>query len=287
MNHYTRFRAYQLDTKGSSFSLSVGDYFTLCEARYNNANKANIKAELSNIGKSTIDTLHITSWDSDHCSFDELKDILRELKPQIIEYPSENPTTKNGESSLSVIENYQCNHVAVMPELVKSERRRLCGRDVFYNPIENGDKPNDNSVVKLFRVGSFQVLSLGDCESSEIAEHLMKDEILQNEVDIMILAHHGADNGFTTKNFLEAIKPLVCVCTSNYGNQFSHPDQCVRDMCHNLEIPLFTTKSGDIIAETINPKQFRISNYISNNEVKKDSLTFYNKTYYVRDVSQI
>ena len=35
MKHYTRFRAYQLPNKGSSFSLSVDNHFTLIEARYN------------------------------------------------------------------------------------------------------------------------------------------------------------------------------------------------------------------------------------------------------------
>lgn len=35
MKHYTRFRAYQLPNKGSSFSLNVDNHFTLIEARYN------------------------------------------------------------------------------------------------------------------------------------------------------------------------------------------------------------------------------------------------------------
>ena len=38
--HYTRFRAYQLKTAGSSMSISVNNYFTLIEARYNDDNMA-------------------------------------------------------------------------------------------------------------------------------------------------------------------------------------------------------------------------------------------------------
>ena len=34
MKHYTKFRAYPLPNKGSSFSLSVVNHFTIIEARY-------------------------------------------------------------------------------------------------------------------------------------------------------------------------------------------------------------------------------------------------------------
>ena len=63
----------------------------------------------------------------------------------------------------------------------------------------------------ICNIGSFQILSLGDCENIEIAKRIMANEILQREVDIMILAHHGADNGFTTLEFLKTIKPKVCI----------------------------------------------------------------------------
>jgi competence protein ComEC len=34
----------------------------------------------------------------------------------------------------------------------------------------------------------------------------------------MILAHHGADNGFTTKSFLAHIDPALAICSSDYDN---------------------------------------------------------------------
>lgn len=66
MSKNTRFRAYQLGSKGSSFSYSVDNHFTLIEARYNDINKKSIQFELKKIGVQYIDCLHITSWD-DHC----------------------------------------------------------------------------------------------------------------------------------------------------------------------------------------------------------------------------
>lgn len=290
MAHYTRFRSYQLPNPGSSFSYSVNKKFTLIEARYNSTNAPHIHWELNNLGIQYIETLHITSWDKDHCNFNELCTILQKLLPTNIEYPSETPTTDNGVKSLKAIQEYVRGHnyaraICKTPHSVKYEEKLpLRGIDLFYNPYVNGAKSNDNSLVKLFRVGSFQVLSLGDCEDGEIAKRLMNDSILQNEIDIMILAHHGADNGFTTTEFLKAIKPKVCVCSSDYGNEYDHPRDVIRARCNALDIPLFTTKRGDIIAQTIDPKHFKVSNYVSNNEAKDSVRTFNNRTWYLADV---
>ena len=230
--------------------------------------------------------LHITSWDIDHCNYRELCSLLRNLIPTIIEYPSEQPTTDNGKKSLAEIKNYAqiysfCKLIPVTPEVVRyGLRLRNKGQDVFYNPRVNGLISNDNSVAKLFRVGSFHILSLGDCMDASIAQALMQDEILRNEVDIMILAHHGADNGFTSIEFLRAINPLVCICAANYSNEYEHPKPVIRARCSSLGIPLFTTKRGDIIAQTVDSKHFKVSNYVSNNEKRETLLTFANKTSY-------
>ena len=286
MNHYTRFRAYQLPNKGSSFSLRVDNHFTLMEARYNDLNKEHIKWELDLLKRSDIDALHITSWDDDHCNYGELCHILRELKPKWIEFPSEVPTTINGLRAKVAIERYNRENpnvqiMPVTPKVVRDGTREPNkGQDIFYNPIINGDKSNDNSVVTLFRVGSFTVLSLGDCEDAYIAQRLMRDKILQAEVDIMILAHHGADNGFTTTEFLRTINPSVCVCSANYANEYEHPKQVIRNRSSSLNIPLLTTKRGDIIAQTDDARHFKVANYVSNNETRDSVYRFENKTYY-------
>ena len=139
------------------------------------------------------------------------------------------------------------------------------------------------SVIKLFRIGSFQVLSLGDCEDSDIADELVKNEVITKEVDILILAHHGADNGFTTTDFLKAVNPRVAICACDWDNMYSHPSDKVRSMLSNLGIKYYSTKAGDIIVQSIDKYNFKISNYITNNE-KKDSVeTFTNKTFYIQD----
>ena len=176
MKHYTRFRAYQLGEKGSSFSLSVDQYFILIEARYNDVNKQHIKNEMRLSGVSHIDVLHITSWDEDHCKSTELEDIIQDLQPSVIECPGYCPHTITGLRSLSIITNSGCQVIRVNPILVRNQTfNRLFGHDLFFGPnnIADGTSSNNKSTIKLFRIGSFQVLSLGDCEDETIANRLV------------------------------------------------------------------------------------------------------------------
>ena len=69
----TRFRAYQLGNKGSSYSYFDGRRFTLVEGRLTDLSRTRLAAELKVCGKTSIDTLHITSWDQDHCTPSELE----------------------------------------------------------------------------------------------------------------------------------------------------------------------------------------------------------------------
>lgn len=287
MKHYTRFRAYQLGECGASFSLSVNKHFTLIEARYNDYNKPHIMWELHHrCGLSRIDVLHITSWDDDHCRATELKNLLQDLKPRMIEYPAYTHDTENARESIAIINRYNDGEKrCITPQVVKDcPKIRLYGQDVLYNSLcQYTGTSNDKSIVKLFRRGSFTVLSLGDCESSDIRNRLMKEEILQLEVDVLILAHHGADNGFTTNEFLRTINPKVAICASDYGNKYGHPDQVILNRLNNCGISYFSTKQGDVIAQYEDKYHFIVSNYGADNTELIGRKIFENKTYFVNE----
>lgn len=160
MNHYTRLRAYQLGNKGASFSISVDNHFTLVEARYNDKNSPGIRWELNNLGKKSIDVLHITSWDEDHCRYSELLAILQQLRPALVECPGYAPHTDNGKNCLSLIKLYVEKGLGKMLRVTTAVVREqtyepLMGKDLLFNPVNFSSVSNDNSVVKLFRVGSF------------------------------------------------------------------------------------------------------------------------------------
>ena len=106
----TRFRAYQLGNAGSSFSYFDGTTFTLIEGRLTESSQPNVQFELEQAGKTKIDTLHITSWDNDHCNPNELKDILNNLQPNKIQYPGYEPHTDSGKTCMSYIKQYENEH---------------------------------------------------------------------------------------------------------------------------------------------------------------------------------
>lgn len=276
----TRFRAYQLGNAGSSFSYFDGTTFTLIEGRLTENSEPNVQFELEQAGKTKIDTLHITSWDNDHCRPNELKDILNNLQPNKIEYPGYEPHTDSGKTCVSYIKQYEkyfidkpknVNVKSVSPEYLnglESANNGLGYSNIIYHPRKIYENSNDNSTVKFFRSGSFTLLSLGDVEKEEIATNISSGTIIKTQVDIMILAHHGADNGFTTDKFLKAINPKIAICSSNYDNQFSHPKQAIRDLIYQNDIQLFTTKTGDVVIKSINEHngEFQVFNLISNND---------------------
>jgi competence protein ComEC len=231
----TRFRAYQLESAGSSFSHFADGHFTVLEGRLTELSRPRLIREMANCGVETADTLHITSWDSDHCSASELTDLLLLTRPAKIEYPGYEPHSDSSETCLTIIETYSerqrsSNRPAqlqpITPEYISSltQSEALAFRDVLYHPRWIDEQClNNNSTVKFFRRGSFNLLSLGDVESPDISARLRRDKYLTRETDVMILAHHGADNGFTNKSFLERIEPSLAICSSDFDNQHDHP----------------------------------------------------------------
>ncbi|MDM5131444.1 hypothetical protein OB962_10595 [Aeromonas piscicola] len=271
----TRFRAYQLGCKGSSFSYFSDTTFTLIEARLTDVNEASLDQELEICGKSSINCLHITSWDQDHCTSSDLQKIIDKYNPHKIEYPGYAPHTENGQKSLNIIKEYnnkkkQTQIKRIDPPFINSltSSKGVGYSDIYYHPKKLVEHSNDNSTVKVFRGGMFNVASLGDIESSNISSMLKGCRAFSREVDILILAHHGADVDANSKSFFRAIKPSLAICTSNYDNQYDHPVQSVRNNLYELEIPIYTTKTGDVIIESSgnHRKNFTIKNYIANGE---------------------
>jgi len=250
----TRFRAYQLGNAGASFSYFDGTTFTLLEARVTDVSRPNVQAELAKCNRRRVDVLHITSWDRDHCNRSELNFILDTWQPGRIEYPGYLPSTDTGRACRARIVEYcqaarERKGIAVTPEYINSlDRASGYGyKDIVYHPKTIVDKPNDNSTVKLYRTGCFNVLSLGDVESTEIAARIKACGLACSEVDVLILPHHGADNGFMTSDFLDEISPKLAVCAANNSNQHGHPAPTIRSLLDRKSIDVATTVRGDVI----------------------------------------
>lgn len=284
----TRFRAYQIGTAGASFSFFADGTFTLIEARLTDLNRPNLDQELVECGKCTIDVLHITGWDQDHCALADLGEILSRYKPATIEYPGYPPHSDTAKDCLTLIQHYWVTNaskgravkcVAVDPEYINGLKRAedLAYRDIVYHPrtIIDGES-NNNSTIKLYRQGCFNVASLGDVEDANIGAYLRRCKVFKREVDVLLLAHHGADCPTNSKTFFEAVQPKIAICGSQFDNQFEHPKLEVRQRLFDLDIPLMTTKTGDVIIRSLAPHthKFRATNLISNSTKISSELDF-------------
>lgn len=258
----TRFRAYQLDCAGSSFSYFANGALTIIEGRLTATSRQMLVQEMRNCGVEVAKSLHITSWDADHCSSNELEELLALARPEKIECPGYSPHTDGGVECYRIIEQYRnlrskTNRPAevtyVTPAYISSlaSAKELAYNNIFYHPrVLDSECANNNSTVKLLRKGSFNVLSLGDVEDPSIAAQLRNCRVLKRETDVMILAHHGADNGFTNKRFLQRVSPHLAVCSSDYDNRYDHPRDKIRELLHDEGIRLMTTKTGDVVVRS-------------------------------------
>ncbi|MDX7698323.1 hypothetical protein SJS38_20455 [Aeromonas dhakensis] len=290
----TRFRAYQLGNAGSSFSYFADDHFTLIEGRLTENSRSSLADELKECGKTRIDTLHITSWDMDHCSFKELQEILETLHPSKIEYPGYVHDSENYRNCLGAINEYKAKRIKasrrmtaqrIDPPYVNSLKgsTAIGYKDIIYHPREDYANSNDNSIVKLYRGGMFNVASLGDIEHPNIGSMLRGSRKFKNEVDILILAHHGANNDINSRKFFETVRPTVAICSADYNNKYGHINDEVRGALHKADIPLFTTKTGDVLIESIlnHRKEYRVTNFKANTTEISSQYDFVSKKFHL------
>ncbi|MBL0055358.1 MAG: hypothetical protein IPP31_04030 [Chitinophagaceae bacterium] len=283
MDFHTKFRAFQLETDGSLFSYYKENAYYLIEARLPKKGLSILIEDIKLHGKETIDVLHITSWDTDHCSYNDLIQILNNLRPNLIEVPSYEPETDSGRLCKKTILGYDDIHQKYKPNVQIISKgyidqlptaEALGTNNVIYHSTYENDNKNNMSLIKLFRSNGFNVLSLGDCESQEIANYLLRVNFITTEVDVLILPHHGADNGFLTGTFLDIVKPKLAVCSSNHGNEYDHPRLNIRNLLSARNIPLMTTKRGDIIVFQEKREEVAAINLISNNEEQEPTKFF-------------
>ncbi len=285
---HTRFKAYSLGTEGGSYSYFANGHFTLIEARITNTNYKAILAELAACGKKTIDTLHITSWDTDHCNCEQLEWILKHLRPAKIEYPGYTPHHDESRACLQKIQAYQrarraegasVTTISITPQYIDSLEKgvSLGYRDIVYHPKAIYENSNDNSTVQLFRCGSFNVASLGDVEHDNIGAALKRCSIFCDETDVLILPHHGSEHSVLSRRFLKEVRPQIGVCCNDYDDKHGHPDDVVREWFEEFSIPLMCTKTGDVLVESIEPHGMKFGVWNFHNEQ-----TFFKGAYWAK-----
>lgn len=183
-----------------------------------------------------IDIVMISHWDTDHSG--GLEEVLKY-------YEVKNVFCADYESNTN--EQRYCSKKLKNNDMVKVDM-------INFDVLSSGAKSektekkvvddNENSLVMRLNYMGKKILFAGDIPK-ETEERLVWREILNGEVDILKVSHHGS-GGATSETLLEKIKPAMAVISVG-KNSFGHPNKELIQRLERRKVKIFRTDlDGDI-----------------------------------------
>ena len=130
---------------------------------------------------------------------------------------------------LSLAENANRNNVTV--SRIRSGDSLTSGDDCLtcLGPPRSGKKMNqlpasgnEASMILSLQRGRFSMLFTGDTEGA--GEQILCEKIAGQHYDVLKTAHHGSKNS-TSREFLDLVKPEICLISAGKDNLYGHPDK--------------------------------------------------------------
>lgn len=177
-------------------------------------------------GIAHIDVLVISHLHADHLG--GLEGVLETAKPEQILYATgTDPTYKPEEMGLpSRAQQLTGPTVSVIDHAQHDQQHPVQLRWSVLSA--NHESPNENNasavlLVEIYRHGgTATALFTGDLEEDEAAT-LLAAKVIPTDIDILKLAHHGAQNGGT--DLIEYTNPSVALIGVGLDNSYGHPHQ--------------------------------------------------------------
>jgi competence protein ComEC len=184
-----------------------------------NYDAGNILADyLLSIGRTRIDAMTVTHYDSDHVNgVDELMERI-DITALFLPEPE---LCENGmaEEIIRRAAEKKIETVCVREDL----RLRLGDADMnIYAPVMEGDE-NDMCLSCLVSDGGYDALITGDMSMTAERE-LIRDKPLP-DIEILVAGHHGAESSTSTA-LLETVRPEVVIISVG-ENSYGHPSEKV------------------------------------------------------------
>ena len=116
--------------------------------------------------------------------------------------------------------------------------------------------PNNESVVGRLVFGSFTMLFTGDAEKETEAA------ILQSHRDgvkslVLKAPHHGSHTS-SSKAYLDAVQPEVCLISCGAGNDYGHPHKETLAAYKKIKARMFETDKNGTITITTDGKTYDV-----------------------------
>ena len=179
----------------------------------------------------TIEVMILTHGDSDHIG--GLNDVLKSYKVENI-FSNEQKISSKKISQNDVISTNMFDFEVV-------------------NPMKNIeiDDDNINSIAGylIYKGKTKWMVFLSADIDKETEQRLVWQKILENQIDVLKVAHHGSENG-TSEEILDFLKPKTAVISVGKNNRFDHPRKEVleRLKIRGIEIRR-TDEIGDVVFE--------------------------------------
>ena len=119
---------------------------------------------------------------------------------------------------------------------------------VFCAPsLQIADEENNRSLLVRIDRGSSSLLLTGDLER-EAEERLLKDAdkaVLLSDVDVLQVAHHGANTSSTPAFLLQSMPAIALISVGE--NAYGHPAGEVLERLESLDAHIFSTRENATI----------------------------------------
>lgn len=162
--------------------------------------------------------------------FDHIDDLLLTHAHQ--DHISGVPTLINELKVKNIIADLPAEYLAVTvnsPALANEiDLDKVKLRTLYAVSINAEENLNNCSVVYLLEYQGFKMLLTGDIEK-KVEKKLLRQSGLLPDVDVLKVAHHGS-NSSSALEFVDKVKPEVCLISVGKNNRYKHPGKKALDI---------------------------------------------------------
>lgn len=129
---------------------------------------------------------------------------------------------------------------------------------LYSSGVTSGDSVNNASIVIITRYSEFSALLTGDLEKNGEIEIISKFADVFSDNLSMLKAGHHCSRTASSDELLNAVKPVLAVCSVGEGNRFDHPHKETLEKFRERGVSyLRTDLNGRITIET-DGRQWRV-----------------------------
>lgn len=211
---------------------------------------------LKDRGIKTLDVLILTHFDSDHSG--GAVDVMSAVKVKKLVLSKEKDNSKTTKGILKYVKEKGINTVEARNNETVIEEENL--KLTTFTPDFAQDKnDNDNSTLALLSYGDFDMLFMAD--GGVRSFNKIKEDLKNDNVEVLKSGHHGARNTVTTK-MIKTISPDAAIISTGF-NTYGHPTKETLKTFSKNKVKVYRTDTSNAVKITSDGKIYKIHRYDS------------------------